>query len=90
MADKDLQKLLEQLRLEIEASGRLDAASRAKLEQLEHAIHQQLAEADSEVSESAPGLSGSIQKTIDDFEESHPTLTLVLGRVMDVLNKMGI
>ena len=90
MADKDLQELLEQLRLEIEASGRMDEASRAKLEQLEQAIHQQLAKADSEVSERAPGLSGSIQKTIDDFEESHPTLTLVLGGIMDVLNKMGI
>ena len=90
MADKDLQELLEQLRLEIEASGGLDEPSRAKLKQLEQAIQQQLAAADSEVSEPASGLRGSIQKTIDDFEESHPTLTLVLGRLMDVLNKMGI
>ncbi len=90
MADKDLQELLEQLRLEIEAGGPLDEASRAKLERLEKAIHRHLTEADTDSSTPPSGLSGSIQKMIDDFEESHATLTLVLGRIMDVLNKMGI
>ena len=36
------------------------------------------------------GLVEPIRAYIDEIEDAHPTVTMTLGRIMDVLNKMGI
>jgi hypothetical protein len=36
------------------------------------------------------GLREQLREQIDEFQRSHPTLTMVLGRILDALNKIGI
>jgi hypothetical protein len=80
-----LEELLDQ---QIAGADSLDGDLKQRLEQLQTTIESRLGEAETQ---SGPGsLVEPVRQAIDEFEDSHPTLTLTLGRIMDVLNKLGI
>ena len=87
MPDNDLDALLVELRQAVATSRELTPEQRAQMKSLEQQIHLRL-------DESQPGPEEdpveAVRSYIDEFQRSHPTLTLTLGRILDALNKMGI
>lgn len=87
MPDKDLNALLAELRQAVATSRELTPEQRAQMKSLEQQLHLRLDE-----SQPAPeeDLVAAVRSYTDEFQRSHPTLTLTLGRILDALNKMGI
>ncbi len=90
MTDAHLQQLLEKLREEIESTDVLDETTRGQLQRLDQEIHDLLEKPDEGDADTSKSLSRPVENFITELEESHPTLTMTLGRIMDILNKMGI
>ncbi len=90
MPRKQLAELLKQLQKEIDAQESLGAEDRARLARLNSEIGRLLADEQDADTDESSDLAGAIQRGIDRFERSHPTVTLLLGRIMDTLTKMGI
>lgn len=87
MPRQQMEELLAQLRKEVAGSRELTDSQRARMEALQQQIEERLA-ADEVPAEESPG--ELVRGYIDEFHRSHPTLTMVLGRILDSLNKMGI
>jgi hypothetical protein len=87
MPKQQMEELLAQLRKEVAGARELTDSQRARMEALEAQIAERLA-ADEVPADSSPR--ELVRGYIDEFHRSHPTLTLVLGRILDSLNKMGI
>jgi len=81
-----MDELLAQLRKEVAGARELSDSQRARMEALRVQLADQLA------AEEVPdeGIREQVRRHIDEFHRTHPTLTMVLGRIMDSLNKMGI
>lgn len=88
MPGKKLEQLLVELEQQIGSTHDLDDDLKGRLEQLKTAIEMRLGEQDD--TGGAKNLVEPVRQAIDEFEDSHPTLTMTLGRIMDVLNKLGI
>ena len=89
MPRKQLAELLEKLREEIHAEQSLSGEDREQLVNLRDHIGSLLEREDHDLPES-DSLMSPLQRGIDRFERSHPSLTMLLGRIMDTLTKMGI
>lgn len=87
MPEQQMDELLAQLRKEVAGARELTDGQRARMEALERQIEERLA-ADEVPDEDSPA--EIVRSHIDEFQLSHPTLTMVLGRILDHLNKMGI
>jgi hypothetical protein len=87
MSDAELEKLLDELQQELAHGSSLDDDAKAQLAELHASIGQLLAEG---ASETPANLGETVSGNIDRFETSHPALTMVLGRIADILNKLGI
>jgi hypothetical protein len=87
MPRQQMEELLAQLRKEVAGARELSASQRARMEALQEQIEERLA-ADEVADEESPR--ELVRSYIDEFHRSHPTLTMVLGRILDSLNKMGI
>jgi hypothetical protein len=87
MPRQEMEQLLAELRKEVAGSRELTPGQRARMEALREQIEERLA-ADQVPPEESPR--ELVRAHIDEFQRSHPTLTLVLGRILDTLNKMGI
>lgn len=87
MPQKQMEELLAQLRKEVAGARELSDSQRARMEALQAQIAERLA-ADEVSGDGSPG--ELVRGYIDEFHRSHPTLTMVLGRILDSLNKMGI
>lgn len=87
MPKQQMEELLAQLRKEVAGARELSDSQRARMEALEAQIAERLA-AEEVPAENSPR--ELVRGYIDEFHRSHPTLTLVLGRILDSLNKMGI
>jgi hypothetical protein len=87
MPQKQMQELLAELRREVAGAETLSEAQRQRMEELQEEIERRMAE-------EPPRREGSpadmVRAQIDEFQREHPTLTMVLGRILDSLNKMGI
>lgn len=88
MPRQEMEQLLAELRKQVAGSRELSAGQRARMEALREQIAERLA-AD-EVPPEEEGLREQVREHIDEFQRTHPTLTMVLGRILDALNKMGI
>lgn len=88
MPRTEMEQLLAELRKQVAGSRELSAGQRARMEALREQIAERLA-AD-EVPPEEEGLREQVREHIDEFQRTHPTLTMVLGRILDALNKMGI
>jgi hypothetical protein len=87
MPRQEMEQLLAQLRKEVAGAKTLSDSQRARMEALREQIEERLAAEEAPPDESPREL---VRKQIDEFQRTHPTLTLVLGRILDSLNKMGI
>jgi hypothetical protein len=89
--EKDrLREDLERVHQELARSESVDAASRGLLVDLLHDIEAVLERSENERTESGDSLIQRLRETMGQFEESHPTLTELVGRVADVLSRLGI
>lgn len=87
MPRQQMEELLAQLRKEVAGARELSEGQRARMEALQAQIEERLAADEVPPGESPREL---LRGYIDEFQRSHPTLTMVLGRILDSLNKMGI
>ena len=87
MTEKKLTKLLEQLRNELASTQAVDETGRDLLRALNTDIEKLL---DRTEAESDDSLLERLQKTIDHFEVTHPTLTSTLSHLLTALNNAGI
>jgi phage shock protein A len=88
MPRQQMEDLLVQLRKEVAGARELSDSQRARMAALEEQIAQRLAADEVEDGDESPR--EVVQGYIDEFQRTHPTLTMVLGRILDSLNKMGI
>jgi hypothetical protein len=89
MKNKELLKLLEQVHNEIGQVEDIDEDSRELLTHLAADI-QELLERSEPSAESDLSIQERLQKAIDEFEVSHPTLTNTLSQLSAVLSNAGI
>ncbi|MCH8959679.1 MAG: DUF4404 family protein [Gammaproteobacteria bacterium] len=87
MPHAELEKLLDELQGELAEGSSLDDDARAQLAELHANIGHLLADGENET---PANLVETVSGNIDRFETSHPALTMVLGRIADILNKLGI
>lgn len=88
MPKRELERLLDELDRELREGGSLDADEQASLRELQSRIGDLLG-SETEPTDAA-GLAEPLASYVERFETSHPTLTMILGRIMDSLSKMGI
>jgi hypothetical protein len=91
MADprSSLPEILDELHAALEASGdELAEDVRAELREAANEIQQALDPAES--AEFSVSLRDRLTRTLESFEESHPRLTQVVGRIADALSDLGI
>ena len=91
MADprSSLPEILAELHEALEASGdELAAETRAELRETAEEIRKALDPA--EAAELSVSLRERLTRTLESFEESHPKLTQLVGRVADALSDLGI
>jgi predicted nuclease with TOPRIM domain len=89
MPDHNLREVLERLRTELETIEVKDEAGREKLRRLEADLRR-LEERAEERTETNDPLLERIQESIDEFQEDHPQLTLMLSQAMTILSNAGI
>ena len=89
MPERELRDTLETLRRELRTSRELDPEARHLLTELAGDLDALL---DQEEAEREPGgpLAERLREATERFEESHPELTLVVGRLADLLANLGI
>jgi ElaB/YqjD/DUF883 family membrane-anchored ribosome-binding protein len=90
MPDRELTRLLDELEKELGSNPDLSEEERAALDDLRDRIGQVLQAGRQEPVIQREGLTDPLRGYVDRFETSHPTLTMILGRIADALNKMGI
>jgi uncharacterized membrane protein YccC len=91
MPDAHLRSELAQLHEELERASSVDAPSRELLETLLHDIQRLLEAAPrDEEAESHESLSERLGDAVRHFEESHPSLSVAVGRIATALANMGI
>ena len=88
MDKQHLHQRLEELHKELQQVESVDDNDRPTLQKLMADI-QDLLEHDEEESRYG-GLLEGLREGIERFEASHPTATMLMGRVVDALAKMGI
>jgi phosphate uptake regulator len=89
MNKQKLQQSLQQLRAELDDAESLGASARQDLLKTVEDIEAAL-ENDDELQEQHQSLLEQLKESVWRFEKSHPTLTMIMGRVMDDLGRMGI
>ncbi len=90
MDDGDLRKLLEQLHGEIEHTETVDEKGRELLRHLGADIRELLDRSENEQVRPDASLVGRLEKTIDHFEVTHPTLSIIMSKVLETLSNAGI
>jgi hypothetical protein len=85
-----LREDLERLHQELARSKSVDAASRGLLIEVLHDIEAVLERSEPDTAETDESLIRRLRETTGHFEESHPTLTELVGRIADMLSRLGI
>jgi hypothetical protein len=90
--DKQLREHLEQLHREIEAESAkvADASDKALLAELLGDLDRVLRAARPAGADAEEPLSERLANAIDNFEESHPTLTATLSRLAEALGRIAV
>lgn len=86
MPEHELRESLEHLQQQLASDPPLDPEARRQLADLARDIEAMLADGPS----GAPSLIDRLRAATEHFEESHPDLTAVTGRIADLLARMGI
>jgi hypothetical protein len=87
---KALLGTLDELHGELEAAEDVSPAVEAKLREAMGDIRRVLDANEPEATETPPTVAGGLSEAARDFESSHPTLSTMLGSIIDALGRMGI
>ena len=90
MAKDRLREDLELLHQELARSDSVDAESRGLLIDVLHDIEAVLEHSEPETAGADESLIDRLRETTSHFEKSHPTLTELVGRIADLLSRLGI
>ena len=88
--EERLAELLRELETELANADSLDEAGRDRLRNVRAQLGRVLDNSERTAEPQLSALTEPVQRAIDDFEKTHPTLTLILGRILDSLNKIGV
>ncbi len=86
MDKQHLHEILEQLHTELAQTQTVDEAEREQLQALMRDVRELLDRADDNQPAHYQSLGGRLGEAVRQFEVSHPTLTLTIGRVLDTLH----
>lgn len=87
MTDRDLPTLLRELKAALEKHEPLDDDTRRLVSDVHLELDRALTSDDSTANED---LRSTLEKTVEHFEERHPTLVEATRRVLDQLSNLGI
>ncbi|HLO15725.1 MAG TPA: DUF4404 family protein [Anaerolineales bacterium] len=87
--DQNLRELLERLHQELERTASVDKKGNEMLRHIDADIQTLLRRSGAKVEKDEPVLE-RLQDAIDHFETTHPTLTMVLSEMMNILSNAGI
>jgi hypothetical protein len=90
MENKDLRKLLDQLHEEINNANSVDDQGRELLRDLDGDIRALLERSEGISEQTQSNLIQSLQSAIDQFEVTHPDLTMAISRLLESLSNVGI
>jgi hypothetical protein len=90
MEDQELRKLIEELHAEIQNTHTVDKKGQELLLHLESDIRKLLAQSGGLAAPLRPTTLRRLQEGLDHFEVTHPTLTLLLSRLLEALSNVGI
>jgi len=90
MEDKELDRLLEQLRTEIAHAQSVDEGERESLRQLDADIHRLLKGSAEERRSPEPEMLAAWEQAVDELELEHPTLTRLLSQILNTLSSSGL
>lgn len=84
-----LNESLNELQEALQNSTTISSADRKRLERLEASIQKRL-EQEEPAGEEDEGLANELMDAIQEFEVTHPQITLALGHLMDILSQSGV
>ncbi len=87
--DPNMRELLEQLHREIEGTQTVDPDERQLLRHLMQDVQDLLNRQGEELPAEHP-IGDRLRESMDTFEVSHPSLTLTMGRLLDILSQNGL
>jgi hypothetical protein len=90
MDDQELRSLLEQLHAEIERSATVDEKERELLTHLAADIRVLLARSEGEENPTEPSVVKRLEEAVDQYEITHPDLTMLLSKLLAILSNAGI
>lgn len=90
MANNKFHKLLTQLQKEIKNTQSIDEQGQQLLSDLDENIHALLARSEEYAGESEETFVERLEGALYHFEVTHPTLTVVISKVLDSLSASGI
>jgi flagellar biosynthesis/type III secretory pathway protein FliH len=90
MEDQELRKLIESLHAEIQNTHTVDEKSQELLAHLESDIRKLLAQTGAVTAPVHPSTLRRMQEGLDQFEVTHPTLTILISKLMEALSNVGI
>jgi hypothetical protein len=89
--DQELRDLLDRLNSELEQSGSVDERGQEMLRNIDADLRRRLEEKETKrETEENDSVPERLQRAIEHFEETHPTLTLTLSEMMTILSNAGI
>jgi hypothetical protein len=89
MSNNELREALERLRTQLDSMDVRDEMERERLRKLEADLRARL-ERTEESHETDEPLLERLQESIEEFEETHPELTMALSHMMTILSNAGI
>jgi hypothetical protein len=90
MDDQELRKLIESLHAEIQNTKTVDEKGQELLVHLESDIRKLLARTGGVTPALHPSTLRRLQAGLDHFEVTHPTLTMLISRLLESLSNVGI
>jgi hypothetical protein len=90
MDDQELRELIEKLHDEIQNTDTVDEKGRELLTHLETDIRALLDQSGGNAIPVHPSTVQRLQEGLDHFEVTHPTLTILISRVLEGLSNVGI
>jgi hypothetical protein len=90
MDDQELHKLIEELHAEIQNTRTVDEKGQELLVHLESDIRRLLAQNGELAAPVHPSTLRRMEESLDHFEVTHPTLTIMLSKLLEALSTAGI
>jgi chromosome segregation ATPase len=90
MPKKQLRARIQELLGELEQVEEIDQEARNRLANVLHDIREAVADSGEDAPDENESLLERLNEATRHFEESHPTLTAMVGRIADSLSNLGI